>query len=71
MSFNSAKFKANNKKDFKKIFRFGLAALTSCLVLSGCGVIDSFTGEKDNSLKTVVYCKPSTYIGGKNLIELV
>ena len=70
MSFNSIE-KTSNKKDSKKIFRFGLAALTSCLVLSGCGVINSFTGEKDNSLKTVVYCKPSTYKVGKDTIELV
>lgn len=64
--------KRNNKKDSKKVFQFGLAALTSCLVLSGCGIIDSITGEKkDDSLKTVVYCKPSTYKVGKDTIELV
>ena len=68
--------KRNNKKDSKKVFQFGLAALTSCLVLSGCGMIkdsiDSITGEKkDDSLKTVVYCKPSTYKVGKDTIELV
>lgn len=64
--------KRNNKKDSKKVFQLGLAALTSCLVLSGCGIIDSITGEKkDDSLKTVVYCKPSTYKVGKDTIELV
>lgn len=64
--------KRNKKNDSNKLFRLGLAALTSCLVLSGCGIIDSITGEKkDDSLKTVVYCKPSTYKVGKDTIELV
>lgn len=64
--------KRNKKNDSNKLFRFGLAALTSCLVLSGCGIVDSIAGEKkDDSLKTVVYCKPSTYKVGKDTIELV
>lgn len=62
--------KLNSKKDSKKVFRLGLAALTSCFILSGCGIINNSTNNSQN-LKSIVYCKPSSYKNGRDSYELI